>query len=278
MGIFSAHTNLDKVQEGVNDVLASKLGLQNCKILESHEKAETFKLVTFVPVDYEEKIINSLLETPIGKIGSYTCCSFRHYGKGTFKPGLSSTPFIGETAGVSTVDEVRIETVVKKSDISCIVDNLRKIHPYETMAYDIYPLFNFENNVGFGRIGDLEEPMAFGSFVRMVKERLNLSFVKVVGNTDRLVNRVAVCAGSGSGLVEKFLSSEAQVFISGDLRYHDARTVEEADKGLIDIGHFSSEHLIVGVLAERLRKSLYDQGMKIKVEPSGLETDPFMII
>lgn len=278
LGIFSAHTNLDKARGGVNDVLADKLGLQNCKILETHEKAETFKLVTFVPVEYEEKVLNSLLEAPIGEIGSYTCCSFRHYGKGTFKPGLSSVPFIGDTAEVSHVDEVRIETVVKKSDLSCIVDTIRKNHPYETMAYDVYPLFNPENNVGFGRIGDLEEPMAFGPFARMVKERLNLSSVKIAGNTDRPVNKVAVCAGSGSGLVKEFLSSEAQVFISGDLRYHDARTVEEVGKGLVDLGHFASEHLIVGMLAERLRKSLYDNGMNIKVEPCGLDTDPFRII
>ena len=132
--------------------------------------------------------------------------------------------------------------------------------------------------MGFGRIGVLEEPMVFGAFARVVKERLNLSFIKIAGDMDRPVNKVAVCGGSGSGLVKKFLSSEAQIFISGDLRYHDARTVEEAGKGLVDLGHFASEHLIVGMLAERLRKILYDRGINIKVEPCGLEAEPFRII
>jgi putative NIF3 family GTP cyclohydrolase 1 type 2 len=112
----------------------------------------------------------------------------------------------------------------------------------------------------------------------MIKERLKLKSVKIAGRPDLLVNKAAVCSGSGSSLLNHFLLSGAQVYVSGDLRYHDARTVKDADKGLIDIGHFASEYLMVEVLAKRLQNILFEKGMDVKIEPCTLETDPFMII
>ena len=112
----------------------------------------------------------------------------------------------------------------------------------------------------------------------MIKERLELKSVKIAGRSDLPVNKAAVCAGSGSSLLNHFLLSGAQVYVSGDLRYHDARAVEDANKGLIDIGHFASEHLMVDILARRLQKILSEKGMDIIIEACGLETDPFMII
>jgi dinuclear metal center YbgI/SA1388 family protein len=135
-----------------------------------------------------------------------------------------------------------------------------------------------ENEQGPGRLGSLEKSLTLTSFARMIKDRLALDSLKIVGRSDLSVNKAAVCAGSGSSLLNHFLLSDAQVYVSGDLRYHDAITVKDANKGLIDIGHFASEHLIVEILARRLQKILSEKGMDVKIEACALETEPFVIM
>lgn len=135
-----------------------------------------------------------------------------------------------------------------------------------------------KNSNGPGRVGDLEKTIELELFARMIKEKLGLKSVKIAGKHNLPVNKVAVCAGSGSSLMEKFFLSGAQVYISGDLRYHDARAAEAENLGLIDIGHFASEHLIVDVLAMRLHKVLSDNGVNVKVVACGIENDPFTIL
>ncbi len=278
MAIFSAHTNLDNATDGLNDVLARRIGIKNLKVLGKVGSTKNYKLVVYVPVAYEQQVLNSIFETKAGEIGSYTCCSFRNKGKGTFKPGSSSKPFAGKVGKITHADELRIETVVRKSDLNSVIEKIRENHPYDTMAYDIYPLVKDEEKQGSGRIGNLGKSTELLSFALSIKEKLGLKSVKVAGNPDLAVNTVAVCTGSGSSLVKDFVSSGAQVYISGDLRYHDARDVEAANLGLIDIGHFASEHLIVDVLASRLKKVLSKEGIDVKVEAYGLENDPFVVL
>jgi len=278
MSIFSAHTNLDNAIDGLNDVLARRIGIKNLKVLGKVGATENYKLALYVPMAYEQQILNAIFETKAGEIGLYTCCSFRNKGTGTYRPGSSSKPFAGKVDEISHADEIRIETVVRKSDLNSVIEHVRKNHPYETMAYDIYPLIENEDRQGSGRIGDLGESTKLISFARSIKENLGLNSLKIVGNPDLTVDTAAVCTGSGSSLINNFISSGAQVYISGDLRYHDARAVEDANLGLIDIGHFASEHLIVDVLADRLEKILSKDGFYVKVEAYGLENDPFMIL
>lgn len=282
LALFAAHTNLDIAADGINDILASRIGLTDLKTLKKVKIAEQYKLIVYVPVEYEHKILTSLFKTNAGEIGSYTCCSFRNSGKGTFRPAASSKPFIGKADEVSHVDEIRIETIVRKDDLQSVIECVKKEHPYETMAYDVYPLATIEtlstDNQGLGRVGTLEKTMALLPFAKIIKRRLRLESVKVAGNPDLQVVQAAVCSGSGSGLMGAFISSGAQVYISGDMRYHDAREAEAANLGLIDIGHFASEHLVVESLAERLQKIFAAKRMDVKVEACELENDPFMVL
>jgi dinuclear metal center YbgI/SA1388 family protein len=278
MAIFSAHTNLDNAMDGLNDVLARRIGLRNLKVLGHPKKDNIFKLVVYVPLAYEQNVMTSLFETKTGVIGSYSCCSFRSKGKGTYRPGPLSRPFAGEIGQISHVDEARIETVVRENDLMGVIDHLRKNHPYDTMAYDVYPLMPSENTQGSGRIGKLEKSINFKSFAKFIKKKLNLDYLKVAGNPDLIIKTVAVCSGSGSSFMNNFVASGAQVYISGDLGYNDARTVEAENLGLIDIGHFASEHLIVDVLVNRLDKILSEKGFDVKIEACKLEKDPFMVL
>ena len=145
-------------------------------------------------------------------------------------------------------------------------------HPCEDSATDDL------QKQGLGRVGELEETMELLPLALSIKKKLGLKYIKIAGKPDLPVRRVAVCSGSGSSLMKDFYSSGAQVFISGDLRYHDAREVEALNLGLIDMGHFASEYLAIEVLAKRLDKILAADGKNIKVEACRLENDPFLVL
>jgi dinuclear metal center YbgI/SA1388 family protein len=128
---------------------------------------------------------------------------------------------------------------------------------------------------GLGRIGMLQEPVVVHQLAEKLKERLKLQTIRMVGNPDALVEKIAVCSGSGGGFIDVFLQSDAQVYISGDIRYHDARDVEAAGKSLIDVGHFASEYIFIEDLVKRLKKAVKSKGWKINISACGLEKEPF---
>jgi len=278
LAVFSAHTNLDSAEEGLNDLLASRIGLKNTSVLAGSGKSGRCKFVVYVPAGHEQNVIKSLFETKAGIIGSYTCCSFRSAGKGTFRPEISARPFIGKIGEISDVDEVRIEAVASKVDIPEVLARVSESHPYETMAYDVYPLCEYDKLSGMGRVGELEEKTKLGILAEKIKSKLALKNVKIAGNPGLSVTHAAVCTGSGSGLLKEFFNSGAQVYITGDLRYHDARSAEAKGVGLIDIGHFASEHIIIEELAKRLGMMTKEAGYDILIEACGIERDPFSVL
>ncbi len=128
---------------------------------------------------------------------------------------------------------------------------------------------------GLGRLGELDPPITLKQLVQRIRKQCNLQNIRGAGLHRRKVSRVAVCSGSGGGLLEVFLESDAEVYVSGDLKYHDARRVEDAGRSLIDIGHFPSEHLILQPLAQRLTEAVQNQDWRVTIEACPLERDPF---
>lgn len=133
-----------------------------------------------------------------------------------------------------------------------------------------------QDNIGIGRIGDIHSPMKLGEFALYLKKQLGLTGVRVTGDQDSMVHRVAVCTGSGSSLLKDFYKSDAQVYVSGDLRYHDAKDVQATGRSMIDIGHFGSEHIMVDALSEQLAECCEQKGLTVRITPLSLETDPFL--
>lgn len=129
--------------------------------------------------------------------------------------------------------------------------------------------------LGMGRLGRLGRKTSLEDLARRVKIKLKLDTIKLSGAPGLQVDRVAVCSGSGSGLLDDFLQSSAQVYVSGDLRYHDARRVEDAGRGLIDVGHFSSEHLVIDPLVAQLKAAARSRKWEVNIEACRLERDPF---
>ena len=152
------------------------------------------------------------------------------------------------------------------------------MHPYEVMDYDVYPLLETASKQGIGRVGVLDAPVKLSELAVKVKGALGLEAVKIAGRGDMEVVRVALCTGSGSGLLSRFFQSGADVYISGDLHYHDARDVEEAGRGMIDLGHFGSESIMVEALGKKLKEKVEKEGFDIEIFPCGLESDPFRLV
>ena len=278
LAIYAAHTNLDKAPEGLNAMLAALIGLEALEPLVTGERSGAYKLVLFVPMSHIQVVTDALVETGAGRIGSYSGCTFRTEGEGTFIPGPGTNPFTGEPGRMNKVTEMRIEAVLNGTDIEKVIAAVQAVHPYESMAYDVYPVVTMDQQ-GLGRVGVLKTEMELGNFVRHVTSQLKLDGgVRLVGDPQRKVSRVAVCTGSGSSLTSDFLASEADVYISGDMHYHDAQAIEAAGRGLVDIGHFGSERIMVPGLADLLRRDLSAANYDVVVSASDVETDPFKFV
>ena len=279
LSIFSAHTNLDSAAGGLNDVCAEKLGLRDIRVLDSPRLPEYRKLAVFVPLTHEEAVLGALEDSPAGNYGAYSSCSFSVNGKGRFKPLPGAAPFIGTAGEVAVADEVRIETIVAAADVAKVLSRIRAVHPYETMAYDVFPLAGSVGRAqGLGRIGVLEKRLTLTALAALVKARFGVDHVRVAGAPTLSVSRVAVCSGSGASLMDAFLASSAEVFISGELKHHNGITVRECGRGLIDVGHFETECLVVDLLVGRLRALAAEAGLATDIQACRQEENPFRLV
>jgi dinuclear metal center YbgI/SA1388 family protein len=240
IAVYAAHTNLDVTAGGVNDVLAQALHLHDILPLRP-ATCSLVKIVTYVPAGHVETVWQAMAGAGAGHIGKYSQCGFRVAGTGTFLPGENAVPFIGEPHQLSSVEEVRIETIAPSSLADEIVRSLLNAHPYEEAAYDIYPLKNEWKTGGLGCVGNLKQPLPLSEFASKVKAALSLPGVRVAGDSGTTVRRVAVCGGAGMEVADAARLSGAQVLVTGDIRYHDAHDAMAGGLCLIDAGHFGTE-------------------------------------
>jgi len=252
VAIYAAHTNLDSIWGGVSSKIADKLELKNQKIL-SPIANHLMKLVYFVPTEQAEETRKTVFEAGAGHIGEYDMCSYNLQGKGSFRAGENTNPFVGNKGEVHYEDEVRVETIFPKHLKSKIVSALIKAHPYEEVAYDLYPLANSFNKAGFGVVGELEEEADELEFLKRVKNTFDAQCVRYTQLLNKSVRKIAVCGGSGSFLLQNAIRANADVFISGDFKYH--QFFDSDGKILIaDIGHFETEQITKELFYELLIK------------------------
>ncbi|MBF0452023.1 MAG: Nif3-like dinuclear metal center hexameric protein [Candidatus Magnetomorum sp.] len=277
IAIYAAHTNLDKVSHGINDILAKKLGMKEIHPIVPDATSTSVKLVLFVPQSYTQDILNALFEKNAGVIGQYSKCSFRVEGVGTFQPGKSASPFLGKKGQLEHIKECRIETIISLKDVPEIIRYVKEYHPYETMAYDIYSLKNAPSEQGIGRVGKLSEPMILKELADMINKTLDLSYVRMIGDPNLVIHRLAVCSGSGGSLLKNIFALGVQAYVTGDLKYHDARNIEAHQIGAIDVGHFETEHLFIDHIIPKLQNILDTRNWPVEVMPCPIEQSPFQI-
>lgn len=272
INLYCAHTNLDSVFGGVNDILATKLALKNIHVLSPSRNSEYLKIVVFVPKGYEDQVRNAMSEKGAGHIGNYSDCTFQLSGIGTFRPLAGTNPFIGNKEQLEKTEEYRIETIVPQEKLEKVLNAMIDAHPYEEVAYDLYPLANEGAHSGLGRIGNLVEGVTLGQLIEKVKIALDFEDVRFVGDLNTKIEKVAVCGGSGASLIQNAFNKEAQVFITGDIKYHEAQDAESMGLALIDAGHFATEYPVVKIVADFLRNNLAEEN--IEIIESQLNTNP----
>jgi len=267
IAVYAAHTNLDNAPEGVNRMLAGKIGLEKTSIL-SPQQHQLLKLVTFVPVRHTQKVRDAIFAAGAGCIGDYDFCSFSVEGEGTFRAGGQAHPFVGEIGKLHVEKEHRIETVFPSYLRRQVVAALLAAHPYEEPAYDLYQLENTTGQTGSGVVGALPEPMDEKDFLQKLKQILNIPALRHSGFIGKPIRRVALCGGAGSFLIRSALEQNADVFITADLKYHDF-FIPDKKMLLVDAGHFETEQFTTSLLLNILNQNFTNFAIRI----SGISTN-----
>ena len=277
LAIASLHTNYDVTQNGVNDLLAEALGVTGCRPLKISRREELVKLTVFVPVTHHDALMDSLL--PFSWLsGNYSDCSFTASGQGTFRPLEGASPYIGKVGERECVDESRFEMLISKADLQPALKAMRKTHPYEEPAFDITPLLNEGQQSGIGRIGYLESSPLLKDFAESVKKSLGTASLRVVGNPEQRISKLALCGGSGASLLHDAAREGADLFLTGDIKYHDAREAQALGLSMIDAGHFATERLMVEGLSLQMETELKSRKFELEVLRCTVESDPFEVI
>ncbi len=254
IALYSSHTNIDSVIGGVNSRIADKIGLKDCEIL-SPARGILKKLAVFVPVDHAASVRQAIFDAGAGHIGEYDQCSFNIEGAGSFRGSEKSDPFAGKPGTLHFEKEIRVETIFPGFLESRIIERMKEAHPYEEVAYDIYPLDNKYHRAGMGMAGNLENPMDPTEFLMFLKEVFRSQSIRHSAIPDRKISRVALCGGSGSFLAGAARKSGADVYVSGDFKYHDFFQPDQRMM-IADIGHFESEQFTLEIFHELLTKKI----------------------
>lgn len=277
ISVYAAHTNLDVAPGGVNDLLASRLGLADIEVMEPTISDPLYKLAVFCPVEQADELRRVLAGSGAGAIGDYAGCSFTSTGTGRFTPSAGADPFIGEVGKLEEVIEERIEVVLPGPLRSKVLKAMLAAHPYEEPAYDFFILDQRTEEFGLGRVGKLPEAMELKEFAQFVKKVLDVPAVRIVGDASKSVRKVAVLGGSGSKYIRAAKRKGADVFVTGDMDFHSAQDAELMDLAIVDPGHHVEKVMIEGV-ARYMEQACLKKGYDVSFIESQIDTEPFRFV
>jgi dinuclear metal center YbgI/SA1388 family protein len=252
IAIYAIHTNLDNYRYGVNHKIGQLLGLKNLRILEPKRDNQS-KIVVFVPEAHVSEVRSAMSSAGAGHLGNYDSCSFNLGGTGTFRALEGANPFVGKMNELHSENEIRMEMICRNEHIQAVIRAMKKVHPYEEVACDIIPLKNEDTYQGAGMFGELDTPMNSIDFLTKLKNTFNCGIIRHTEICKDAIQRVAFCGGSGSFLLNKARASGADIFITGDYKYHD---FFDAENQIIiaDIGHYESEQFTSELIADLLKE------------------------
>jgi dinuclear metal center YbgI/SA1388 family protein len=254
--VIAAHTNLDSARGGLCDLLAAMAGMEDLRPLQPTPPAWRYKAVVLVPAEAIEAVRTAAFAAGAGHIGHYTECSFSVEGEGTFLPGEAAQPAVGAKGVRNTVRERRLEVLIDERRIGPVVAAIHRAHPYEEPAIDVYPLHGAAAHAGIGRWGRLAKPVPLGALADRVRQALGAANIGVAGDAGRMIERVALVTGSGSSVVDAVVESGAQVYLTGELKYHEVEDLAARGVSAILAGHFRTERVPLDAWTPRLAKEL----------------------
>ena len=250
LNIVSYHTNLDLGDDGLNDYISRILDVESSEGFIPEGEEKYYKFVVFVPSGYENKIMDAIELSGGGQIGRYKKCTFQASGVGTFEPTEGTNPFVGTIGKTEEVAETRIETIIHESGLSNIIANVVNCHPYEEVAYDVYPLA-ISKKYFLGRVCSLKKTMNINKFFEHISQKLGINDLRYNFETsDMEIKKFAVITGSGASLWKHCLKAGVNVLLTGDMKHHDALDAKEHGILVVDAGHFSTERIYMGYLRE----------------------------
>lgn len=264
VAVVVAHTNLDVARGGLGDVFARMLGLEDVRPL-APAPVDWCKLVGFVPAEAADLVRAAVFAAGGGRIGAYEHCSFAAPGQGTFFAGEGTSPAVGETGRDVAVDELRLEVVFPRRLRRPVIDAYVAAHPYEEPAFDVYEVADEVASLGLGRVGELPRPQVLSQLAADVAAVLRLPAVRRSAGSEREVRKVACVPGSGASLIEA-AAATADVLVTGDVKYHDARRALDLGLGLIDAPHEVVEDACLARWAGDLSDALVRQGVRVEVQ------------
>ncbi len=276
VAIYSPHTALDVAAGGTNDMLADAIGISAddrgpLRVIDP--KANQYKLVTFVPPEHLDRVAGALFDAGAGRIGNYTQCSFRSRGTGTFFGEEGTNPAVGQQGKLEHAEEVRLETVMPIARLNDVLAALRKAHPYEEPAFDLVQLAAPPEKLGQGRLGTLPATERKQIFQR-VKRELGIEHLLIAGPRDGTITRAACCAGACGDMLKDALAGGAGLYLTGEMRHHDAITAANAGMTVVCTLHSNSERAVL----KRLSQQLTARIPALRISVSTKDRDPFSIL
>lgn len=273
ISVYSIHTALDAVLGGVNDGLAEIVRIKNPQpvgdFVQGSEK--NYKIIVFVPVESLQKVADACFRGGAGWIGNYSHCSFNSTGLGTFFPLEGAKPAIGKKGKFQNVEEIKFESIVPAGKIENVVKAMKAAHPYEMPAYDVIKLYDFVDKIGLGRIGYLEKPAQLSSILKNIRRVTGAKVAGIVGPKKRIVNKAAVCAGSCGKLIMNAIAEKCDLYLTGEIKHHQAMAAQEAGMTAVCLSHTVSERFILKKVAKELQNDLNS----VKIIISKADKDPF---
>jgi len=273
ISVYSIHTALDAAVGGVNDGLAEIVGIKNPEPVGDFVEngKNNYKLIVFVPVKSLQKVADAVFKAGAGAIGNYSHCSFSTAGLGTFFPLEGAKPAIGKKGEFENVEEIKFESIVPAEKIEDVIKAMKAAHPYEMPAFDVIKLYETEDKIGLGRIGLLEKPAQLSEILKKIRSVTGAKVAGIVGPKKRIVKKAAVCAGSCGKLIMNVIAEKCDLYLTGEIKHHQAIAAQEAGVTVVCLSHTVSERFILKKVAKELQKSL----KPVKIVVSKKDKDPF---
>lgn len=256
ISVIAAHTNFDRCALDVVDAIAKGIGARPTGRLLEKASGSCVKLVVFVPTAHVDAVRQAICEAGAGQIGAYDFCSFAAEGRGTFRGGAGTQPFIGKTGQLETVDELRLETILPRGLEKAVLAALFRSHPYEEPAYDLIPVEQapsgkgLARGLGYGFVGELEKPRPLRELAAEIETLFETKGFLITGepSPDRLIRRVAWSPGKGSSFVGAVIAAKCDLFFTGETGYHDALHASKRGVAVMELGHRESERFYLKVM------------------------------
>lgn len=277
IAVYAAHTNLDVAEGGVNDLLADALQLESRTILEETYSENLLKLVVFIPTAQAEHLRAALAKAGAGRLGDYDACSYTTIGEGRFRALAGANPFVGAVDELHVEEEVKVEVVFPEAIKNRVLKAMLHSHPYEEPAYDIIRLEQQTNIMGLGRVGDLTEEMTLQQFANYVKQQLDVPALRVVGDLQSTVRKVALVGGDGNKYIYAAKRAGADVFLTGDMYFHTAQDAQAIGLQIVDPGHHVEKVMIAGV-AKKMATMCEEKKYLVEFVQSAIHTEPFLFV